>query len=249
MSDSPTERALQLLALLARAAEPMSARAMAEALELPLSTAYRHLQVLKKWDWVQEHARTGLYEPGPMSVQLAHGFDQHSWLMQAARPELEALSARTGESAGLLCCLHGHIVCLDLVESQHALRCSFVKGVARSTVRGASAKALLAHLPEALVQPLLAEALAESGNLAADDSLASFMNGLQQIRERGYAVSEHEVDQGVWGVSAPVLLPRAQLIATVSLMAPSQRAGKHITEWIQQTCLAADRIRQRLLHR
>ncbi|WP_423839139.1 helix-turn-helix domain-containing protein, partial [Undibacterium luofuense] len=42
MSDSPTERALQLLALLARAAEPMSAKAMAEALELPLSTAYRH---------------------------------------------------------------------------------------------------------------------------------------------------------------------------------------------------------------
>ncbi len=249
MSDSPTERALQLLALLARAAEPMSAKAMAEALELPLSTAYRHLQVLKKWDWVQEHARTGLYEPGPMSVQLAHGFDQHSWLMQAARPELEALSARTGESAGLLCYLHGHIVCLDLVESQHALRCSFVKGVARSTIRGASAKALLAHLPEALVQPLLAEALPETADQPGNAAVVQFSACLQQIRERGYAVSEHEVDQGVWGVSAPVLLPRAQLIATVSLMAPSQRASHHITEWIQQTCLAADRIRQRLLHR
>src|SRR5450830_1819230 len=90
-----SERVLSVFACIARHGEAMSARAVVEQTGLPLSTIYRQLAVLKKSVWLQEYAHRGLYEPGPLAVQLAHGFDQHSSLMQAARGEIEQLVTRS----------------------------------------------------------------------------------------------------------------------------------------------------------
>ena len=238
-----SERILHVLACIARQGEAMAARELAAQTGLPLSTIYRHLAVLKKWGWVQEHACSGLYEPGPLAVQLAHGFDQHSWLMQAARPEIEQLVQRSGESVGLLCYLHGQVVCLDMQESQQALRCSFAKGRANSSVRGASAKALLAFLPETVQQQLLDQNFIDVPDVQAHRDVVE--QELQRIRTQRYATSENEIDLGVWGVSAPVFSGKSQLIATLSLMAPVHRSlvrqgGQ--AELINMTLAAANRI-------
>jgi len=232
-----SERVLHVLACVARQGQPMSARDLVAQTGLPLSTIYRHLTALKKWGWVQEHARSGLYEPGPLAVQLAHGFDQHSWLMQAARADIEQLVERSGESVGLLCYLDGQVVCLDMQESQQALRCSFAKGRAHSTVRGASAKALLAFLPEQTQLQLL-----DQNFLPTQQDRAALEQGLQQIRQQGYATSENEIDDGVWGVSAPIFSGKHQVIATLSLMAPAQRAASRHNDLIHMTVTAAHRI-------
>jgi len=241
-----SERVLYVLACIARHGKAMAARDLVEETGLPLSTIYRHLGVLKKWGWVQEHAHSGMYEPGPLAVQLAHGFDQHSWLMQAARGEIEQLVARSGESVGLLCYADGQVICLDMQESKQALRCSFAKGRANSTVRGASAKALLAFLPEATRQHLLTQ-----HNESSDATLHNTYNdalaaALARIRQQGFATSENEIDDGVWGVSAPIFSGKNQLIATLSLMAPAQRAATRHNDFIHMTVAAAHRISQQL---
>lgn len=237
--NATSERVLQLLACIARQGQAMSARELAQQTALPVSTVYRHLQALKKWGWVQEHAHSGLYEPGPLAVQLAHGFDQHSWLMQAARSEIEQLTSRSGESVGLLCYLHGQVICLDMQDSQQALRCSFAKGRANSVVRGASAKALLAFLPAPLQRQILEQNFPDADAFA---ERATLEQELQHIRQQRYAVSENEVDLGVWGVSAPVFSGKEQAIATLSLMAPVQRSALRQTDFISMTRAAADRI-------
>ncbi|MFZ6864426.1 IclR family transcriptional regulator [Undibacterium sp. Ji67W] len=236
-----SERVLHVLACVARQGQPMSARDLVAQTGLPLSTIYRHLAALKKWGWVQEHARSGLYEPGPLAVQLAHGFDQHSWLMQAAHSEIEQLVERSGESVGLLCYLDGQVICLDMQESQQALRCSFAKGRVHSTVRGASAKALLAFLPEQTQLQLL-----DQNFLQAQQDRTALEQSLQLIRQQGYATSENEIDDGVWGVSAPIFSGKHQVIATLSLMAPAARAASRHNDLIHMTLAAAHRISREL---
>ncbi|HTD02721.1 IclR family transcriptional regulator, partial [Undibacterium sp.] len=208
------ERVLQVLVHIARQGQPVSAKELAEQTQLPLSTLYRHLIPLKKWGLVQEHAQTGLYEPGPLGVQLAWGFDQHSFLMSEARDEIEHLVAQSGESVGLLVHVRGQVICLDMQESAQALRCSFAKGRANSPLRGASAKALLAFLPieaqDMLIQQHLHDQPDGPPNTPAE-AQAQLRGTLQQIRQQGYAVSENEVDQGVWGVSAPIFSARNKL--------------------------------------
>ena len=239
-----SERLLQVLACIARQGHPVSARELAEQTALPLSTIYRHLSALKKWAWVQEHAHSGLYEPGPLAVQLAHGFDQHSWLMQAARYEMEQLVRRSGESVGLLCYLNGQVVCLDMQDSEQALRCSFAKGRAHATVRGASAKALLAFLPVTTQHHLLDQNFLE--NASDQLSRAELEQQLHVIRSQRYATSENEIDLGIWGVSAPIFAGKEQLLATLSLMAPAQRVSQRHDEYIHLTVAAADRISRTL---
>ncbi|MFZ6780372.1 IclR family transcriptional regulator [Undibacterium sp. Ji83W] len=240
-----SERVLQVLACIARHGEALSARELVEQTGLPLSTLYRQLAPLKKWGLVQEHAQTGLYEPGPLAVQLARGFDQHSWLMSAARDELADLVQKSGESVGLLAYVNGQVVCLDMQESQQALRCSFAKGRASSSVRGASAKALLAYLPPALQDDLLAQNFLENAPLP-NQPLQDLQTQLHSIREQRYATSENEVDLGIWGVSAPVFSGRDKLEATLSLMAPAQRIQQRKQELINMTLAAADRLSRKL---
>lgn len=157
-SDVPSgERVLQVLACVARAGQAVTARELVAQTGIPLGSLYRHIALLKKWGLLQEHAnsgqtaQSGLYEPGQMAVQLAWGFDQHSFLMQQAREEMQQLLERSGESVGLLIYLHGQVICLDMLESPQALRCSFTRGSTGEVqaARGASAKALLASLPQA----------------------------------------------------------------------------------------------------
>lgn len=246
--DVPTnERVLQVLACIARHGQAISAKDLAAQTGLPLSTLYRHLAPLKKWGWVQEHAQSGAYEPGPLAVQLAWGFDHHSYLMAKARPQIEQLVARSGESVGLMVYLNGQVICLDMQDSAQALRCSFAKGRAHSSLRGASAKALLAFLPGQLQDVLLAQS-DSADSMAAEprQNPAELRQQLQQIRQQRYAVSENEIDQGVWGVSAPVFSAKGKLEASLSLMAPASRAHLRQNELIQMTLAAADRLSQQL---
>ncbi|WP_314728205.1 IclR family transcriptional regulator domain-containing protein, partial [Bordetella pertussis] len=68
------------------------------------------------------------------------------------------------------------------------------------------------------------------------------------IRAAGYAVSDSEVDAGVWGCSAPVFERPHQAAGSVTLMAPSTRVAERTANLINLTLAAAKRISSRLQH-
>lgn len=69
---------------------------------------------------------------------------------------------------------------------------------------------------------------------------------LQAIRAQGYAVTDSEVDAGVWGVSVPIFQRAHQAVASITLMAPSTRAAQRPQTFIDLTVAAARRISGRL---
>jgi len=240
--DSPqtstiVDRVLHVLAGVARAGKPVSAKQIAAMVQQPVSTVYRHLASLKKWGLLQEHMNSGTFEPGPTGVQLAWGFDQNSNLISQSREEISSLVERSGESVGLLVHTNGEMVCIAMEESTQPLRCSFTKGRAHSLHKGASAKSLLAFMPRKLQQKLLAEQLADR-----PQDIIALEAQLDEIRRRGYSTSESEVDLGVWGVSVPLLTPNARLEGTLTLMAPALRVGTREPELIRMAVEAAQRI-------
>ncbi|CAM4065682.1 IclR family transcriptional regulator [Kerstersia similis] len=236
------DRVLFVLATLARHDAPLSIAALAEQTGLAQSTLYRQVALLKRWGFVAEHE--GEYGPGPLSVQLAWGFDQSSYLIHEAQPDMEALAAASGETVGLLVTVKDQAVCLDMVESQHPLRCSFTKGRGLPLTRGASAKSLLAFMSPARQQAALSY-------LAQDASIDSARLNIElnAIRAQGYAVTDSEVDSGVWGVGVPIFQRPNQAIASITLMAPSTRASKRPQALIEMTTAAAKRISARLQQR
>jgi DNA-binding IclR family transcriptional regulator len=77
---------------------------------------------------------------------------------------------------------------------------------------------------------------------SSDADLKALEEDLAQVRKRGYATSESEVDTGVWGVSVPLLNRANRLLGGLSLMAPASRAQGKQQALIQAAIAAAGRI-------
>ena len=240
-TDSVTaaDRVLRVLAVLAQAGRALSAAELMARTGLARSTLYRQLGHLKRWGFVLENE--GLYAPGPLSLQLAFGFDLASDLARQVRPELEALAQQSRESVALVVAVNDKVICLDMVDSEQSLRCSFEKGRGVPLDVGASAKCLLAHLPEAGRQTALARRHPTdlAARVAAETELGA-------IARNGYAVTSGEVDPGVWGVSAPVFSNNRQALGAITLMAPVSRLAGQDQTLIQMTVVAAARISRTL---
>ncbi|MBN0698201.1 IclR family transcriptional regulator, partial [Pseudomonas aeruginosa] len=117
---------------------------------------------------------------------------------------------------------------LELFDSPQPLRCCYQKGLAQPLLHGASAKALLAHLEDARREELyLAQEM-------SGERIAALEAELRRIRDQGYAVSQGEIDEGVWGISVPLLDSRRRLHGALSLMAPALRAqarSERLRQW------------------
>jgi len=233
---------LYLLTLLAQQGRPMSVVDLAQASGLAPSTLYRQLALLKSWGFVQDTGAS--YMPGPACLQLAWGFDQASWLVREALPEMRRLSDATNETIGLMVVAHDQMVCLEMVESRHPLRCAFVKGRGLPLFYGASAKSLLAFLPASRREAMLADAVQHQ--LLSECQRSALECEIVHIRRNGLAVSSGEVDEGIWGVSVPLLFNADKLLGTITLMAPISRADAHIDTFTIQTRQCAARIITRL---
>lgn len=233
------DRVLQVLAALAQQGQPMSAIELTEHTGMARSTLYRQLARLKAWGFVLE--RDGCYAPGPLGLQLALGFDMASHLVRQARPGMQSLAQQSRESVGLVVAVNDSVVCLDMVDSTHALRCSFEKGRGVPLRAGASAKCLLAHLATPA-----REALLERHYGADTPERHAAHSELDAIRDAGYAVSTGEVDPGVWGVSVPVFGAPRQAAGAITLMAPISRALGQETALIGMAVVAAARISRSL---
>ena len=119
------------------------------------------MALLKRWGFVAEH--DGEYGPGPLSVQLAWGFDQSSFLIHEAQPDMAALAVASGETIGLLVAVRTRPSAWTWWKAVHPLRCSFTKGRGLPLARGASAKSLLAFMPVARLQAALGYLAGEAG--------------------------------------------------------------------------------------
>ena len=95
------DRAGEMLARLLDSEEPMSLRDLAEAADLPKSTASRLLTALERHGLVHQAGERGKLEPGPAILRFAHrgGVERH--LVELAQPALEAVAEASGETVNL----------------------------------------------------------------------------------------------------------------------------------------------------
>lgn len=132
-------RILDLLLTIADANHPVIAKDLADWSELPLSTVYRYLSLLRTKGLIWSIG-SGQYAIGPRALQLARSFEESFSLAAVCRPLLQRLARDTDETVALVVPLGESAACVETVESPHALRYSFTRGAVLPLLRGASAK-------------------------------------------------------------------------------------------------------------
>jgi DNA-binding IclR family transcriptional regulator len=138
-----------------------------------------------------------------------------------ARPELEALSARTRETANLAVLDGFDVVYVDQVTGSHAVVTANWVGLRRPAHASSSGKVLLAFGDETVVEALLSRRLARLTARTITDA-AVLRRTLADVRRRGFAATVGELEDQLSTVAAPVRVD-GRVIAAVSVSGPAYR--------------------------
>lgn len=192
---------------------------VAETTNLPKSSAFRYLAVLEARHYVERDVDQSLYRLGPAFRPQNDNYLVR--LVEAARPELERLRDKTGETTNLGV-LDGTYVIHQLVcESPHMMRLAArtgERGYLHSTALG---KALAASLPPERVRSILAAAGMPGLTVRTITTEAAFEAELQRVAERGFGLDEAENQDD--GRCVGVMIPGLPILAGVSVSAPATR--------------------------
>ena len=140
------QKALDLLELITEAGDlglaELSARAGASK-----ASSFRVLSTLHRRGYVSKDPVTRRYTPGPRLIALSFANVSKLQLVPRARPVLEELRDRYGETVNLGILADHDVLYLEIAESVRSLRMSSVIG-ARDRLHSTSlGKAILAELP------------------------------------------------------------------------------------------------------
>lgn len=213
--------ALAVLHLMARHAEPLPAAAIARELDLPRSSTYHLLTVLRDSGFVSHLSDERRWGLGVAAFELGSAYVRQAPLQRISRPALTRLVDTTTHNAHLVV-LHGNDV-LYIIEERAPGRPSLVTdvGVRMPSQLTASGLAILAALPPQQVRALFPSRdsfVQRRGRGPA--SLTALRSELAQVRRRGYAVERDSVTEGFASVAAAVLDHNGHPAAGVAVTYP-----------------------------
>jgi DNA-binding IclR family transcriptional regulator len=200
------------------------ARTLAEVVTdtgLTRTTAHRLLQALARHAFITRERGSG-YRLGPHLARLAAGSVGAMPWRELARGPLERLAAATGESAQLYVREGDARVCVEAVESANELRTSVPVGARLPLTAGSAGKVFLAFASAADRERLIENAAPLTRRTPVGAKLA---RELGTVRDRRWATSAGEREDGVGSVSVPVRSTGDDPLAVVSISGPISRVG------------------------
>jgi len=218
---------LQILLLFDSTHPALTVPEIVEHLRFSQSKAYRLIRALVYYGLLETQNGTGQYSLGMSALRLGFLAQRKLNLSALALPFMKELSRLTKETVLLTVVQGTRAICLERVESEEPIRYSlFTPGASLPLHAGASSKVLMAFLPEREWGPIIArEGLPRfTPHTITDRKILT--SQLREIRCRGYAFSDQEVDRDVRAVAAPILNPRGELIAGLTVAGPAYRIHK-----------------------
>jgi DNA-binding IclR family transcriptional regulator len=185
------------------------------------STVYRLLSALEQEGLVASDG-AGRYRLGPDLVVLGTLALRQLSVRDVALPHLQALAELSGETVDLDI-LHGNDVLLvEEIAGDHLLSASSNVGTLYPAHCTATGKLLLAELPPAALEALLARPLVARGPRSITDP-AALLAELRASQARGYATSYEELEAHLHAVAAPIRDHTGCAVAALSISGPAAR--------------------------
>ena len=191
------------------------------------SKAYRLVRTFVKYGFLKENNGTGKYALGLNVLRLGLLAQREFNISAIARPFMKELSLLTKETV-LLTAVNGTKgIVLERVESEEPIWYSLFQPGAHIPLHcGASSKVLMAYLTDGEWDRIIAtEGLKCFTPNTITDGIQLKVH-LMEIRKRGYAVSDQEVDRDVRAVAAPIFDGMENLVAGLSVTGPLYRITK-----------------------
>lgn len=227
-ADSPyqvqvLDRTIALLETLYAGNGGMSLPELSERLGMHKSTVHRLLMVLERHRLVERPSRDGRYTLGLKLFELGSKAVEGLDLRERARPFVERLGFETGETAHLCILDEGEVLYLEKVEPARTMRVPSNVGRRNPAHCTAVGKVLLAHLSDEAVDALLRTQGLRAHTRNTITTPSELKRELVGIRERGYAVDDEEIEEGLRCIGAPLRDYSGRVVASISIAGPAFR--------------------------
>lgn len=238
-------RAFAVLELFRDADDDLGVVQIAESLGLTLSTAHRIARALVADGYLAQSGGRERYRLGLHALLLGQAA-QRAMGMEVAKPVLQRLAERTQESVNLGLADVGHAVVIQRVESTQALRFSVEVGSTVELHATSMGKALLAYNDDLRREIETHDTFVQLTE-KTHGTLASLLEDVEQVKQRGWSIDDEESMLGVRCVAAPIIGPDGQARAAVAVQAPAVRMpDARFGELGPEVRQAADELARRL---
>jgi DNA-binding IclR family transcriptional regulator len=216
------ENAVRVLLML-RSQRSLAVSDVARQLGIARSSAHRMLATLHSEGMVELDPATRQYGAGPQLIELGLAVLGSTDLRSQARPYLELLVDKIGETVHLLVPDRNEVVFLDGVEGRHAIRAALRTGDRAPAHVAGAGKLFLAQLSEAQLLELYPNSQLRGGTTNATRSLRSLQQKLADVRRDGYALNLEESEPGLNALAVPVRASDGSVRAAFSIAGPASR--------------------------
>jgi IclR family acetate operon transcriptional repressor len=220
------DRAAQLLLEVVHGPDPVTFTELTAITGLAKSTTSRLLMALERNGLVRRDS-AGRFAPGEVFISYACRGGAETDLVAVAQPVLEQLGADTGETINLGVARPGGLVeQVAQFDSRYLIGGTNWVGLSVPLHCAALGKVLLAYGATALPPGRLERRTPQT--ITSRTALRAELAG---VRERGYAVTDAELEPGLVAVAAPVRRDGDSVVASLSVSGPASRlAGDLIAE-------------------
>ncbi|MDX3907888.1 MAG: IclR family transcriptional regulator [Pigmentiphaga sp.] len=216
---STSVMSLRILETMAAQGTECGVTELAERLGLPKARVHRHLSALREQGYVTQNKRTSRYRIGWRLFLLGRKLVQQFDVVSLAKPIMEDLRDRVGQTVVITTFDPNKVVVLDLVRGRSALEILLNPGTqfpGFHTV--AQGKIVLAFGPSPLREAVLSQPLAASTphTITDPDRLRA---EIQLVQQRGWAEAPEEIFTGINALAAPIFQADGSLFGALAIVA------------------------------
>lgn len=247
-SVASVEKAMLLVATIARAGRPMTPAELADASGLSLTAVYRLLRALAKSKAVERLPR-GSYVLGYLAQELGTAIDTRGRIKQAAASAMVDLrDGCGGETVGLYTRLNlGQFTCIETLPGYARYR--YLEHLDRPIpiACGGTSLVLLADTWTHYGPDFVGRYLRSVRRAVPRLSPTEQIERIEKVHDQRYAVSHGTRLPGMSAIAAPVEDEIGQIVAIITLSAPTVRLNSlAIGAWRPKVTAAAREVAARL---
>ena len=202
---------------------PITLEEITQSVGLAKTTVHRLLYSMKKIGYVDQNEQSGKYMLAAKFFELGRAMLPYQRVAALARPLLENLRIRCGESVHVGVLDKGLVTYIAVLESQNPYRCAAVIGEVNYAHSTAIGKCLLAELSEQQVEEVIREHGLPKLARNTITTGTQLLEEVRRVREDGVATNVEENIDGVICVASPIRDQTGETVAALSVSGPAIR--------------------------
>lgn len=200
----------------------LSLAEVARRADIPRAAARRFLRTLEQLGYVRATA-DARFRLTPRVLELGYGYLSSLSLPEIVQPHLDALSHRIGESVSVSVLDGSDIVYVARAAARRIMSVRITIGTRLPAFATSMGRVLLAGMPEGVVAELLGSELLVAYTRRTTVDVAGLKRVLDTVRDRGWAMVDGELEDGLRSIAVPLRGRDGAVIAALNVSTSAAR--------------------------